>query len=117
LTLISSGFYFLLAVFLTIFIFKRERWIKIFTFIWLGLFLFSLLFLSVKFYQEKFIQQAVIIAEEAEVRYGPDEDETLAFSLHEGTVVEVLNQQGAYCQIKLKSGEGGWIRLECLEFF
>ncbi|MCX6358161.1 MAG: SH3 domain-containing protein, partial [Candidatus Aureabacteria bacterium] len=57
-------------------------------------------------------EQAVILAKEAKVRYGPSEKDVIAFVLHEGAVVEIEHTSGDWCQISLPDGKAGWIRKE-----
>ena len=55
---------------------------------------------------------AVIMAPRIEVKSSPSEgpDASDLFILHEGTVVEVLGEQGNWLQIRLANGNTGWVQ-------
>lgn len=57
-------------------------------------------------------EEAVIIAKEAKVRYGPSDKDVVAFVLHEGAVVEVENRKSNWYQVSLPDGKAGWLEKE-----
>lgn len=57
-------------------------------------------------------EQAVILAPEAKVRYGPSEKDVVAFVIHEGALVEIGDERGDWCQVSLPDGKAGWVRKE-----
>jgi tetratricopeptide (TPR) repeat protein len=57
-------------------------------------------------------EEAVILAREARVRYGPSENDVVAFLLHEGATVEARNEKGDWRQVGLPDGKAGWVRKE-----
>ena len=59
--------------------------------------------------------QAIVMAKEAEVRYGPVLGESTAFTLHEGSKVRVLRSAGDWVQILFAKGKVGWLPSEMLE--
>ena len=85
---------------------------------WLILFSVSLsIFLScfgLKMFSERY-SQAIIIAREVEVRYGPSPQETKAFLLHEGTKCAIREFSGDWVLIWLPNDQGGWVPHESLE--
>ncbi len=55
------------------------------------------------------VQEAVIMAPEAHAYSGPGTENTLIFTLHEGTKVIFERGQDGWLLVRLKSGIGGWI--------
>jgi hypothetical protein len=55
-------------------------------------------------------KEAVVVAREAAVRHGPLEESKTAFTAHDGTEVQVLDQLSGWWQVKDPSGRIGWIR-------
>lgn len=56
-------------------------------------------------------REGVVVAEQAEVRSGPSERETVLFALHDGAEVEILGHEGGWYKIKA-GGQKGWIGAE-----
>ncbi|HET8804770.1 MAG TPA: tetratricopeptide repeat protein [Aequorivita sp.] len=54
-------------------------------------------------------QPAVIFASEIEVKTEPSMGSNVAFTLHEGTKVQILAQDGNWYRIILEDGKDGWI--------
>ncbi|MBK5213207.1 MAG: tetratricopeptide repeat protein [Flavobacteriaceae bacterium] len=54
-------------------------------------------------------QPAVIFASEIEVKTEPSMGSNVAFTLHEGTKVQILAQDGNWYRITLVDGKDGWI--------
>lgn len=54
-------------------------------------------------------QPAVIFASEIEVKTEPSMGSNVAFTLHEGTKVQILAQDGNWFRIGLADGKDGWI--------
>ncbi len=54
-------------------------------------------------------QPAVIFASEIEVKTEPSMGSNIAFTLHEGTKVQILAQDGNWFRISLADGKDGWI--------
>ena len=54
-------------------------------------------------------EQAVVLAREAKIRYGPSEKDVVAFILHEGAVVELENEKGDWYQVSIPDGKAGWV--------
>ncbi|MBN2190419.1 MAG: tetratricopeptide repeat protein [Candidatus Aureabacteria bacterium] len=53
--------------------------------------------------------QAIVMAKESVIRYGPGEDETVKMRIHEGTELFVVEERGKWLYGKLIDGESGWI--------
>lgn len=54
-------------------------------------------------------QPAIIFASEIEVKTEPSMGSNVAFTLHEGTKVQILAQDGNWYRITLEDGKDGWI--------
>jgi tetratricopeptide (TPR) repeat protein len=54
-------------------------------------------------------EQAVVLAREAKIRYGPSDKDVVAFILHEGAVAELKNEKGDWYQVSLPDGKAGWV--------
>lgn len=52
---------------------------------------------------------AIVLAETSEVKSGPSLGSDNAFTLHEGTKVQILNSEENWFQIKLADGKDGWL--------
>ncbi len=59
--------------------------------------------------------KGIIIDNEAEIRSGPGDDNTLIFTVHEGTKVELLKQEAEYYEVLLPNGEKGWVKSKKME--
>lgn len=64
---------------------------------------------------EKNSGTAVVLAEEINLKSGPDESSTTLNKLHEGTKVALVDVIGAWHQVKLPNGEIGWLEKSGLE--
>lgn len=58
---------------------------------------------------------AIVIESSAVIRSSPDEKSTTLFMLHAGTKIEVLDELGAWQQIRIANGNSGWIPSAALE--
>ena len=52
---------------------------------------------------------AIIFAESTDVKTAPKMSSAVAFILHEGTRVQILNSDGDWLRISLADGKDGWI--------
>ncbi len=52
---------------------------------------------------------AIVMQDKADVRSGPAEDNTVLFTVHEGTIVEVHNHLEGWYQVSLPNALSGWI--------
>lgn len=57
----------------------------------------------------------VIFAGKIEVMSSPTEEGTKVFNLHEGTKVEILNQQEEWIEVMLEDGKVGWMKKDGVE--
>lgn len=72
------------------------------------LILFSVFLIS-KIHREDFTKEAVVLSDKVDVRSGPKEDYLLQFSIHEGTVVRVVEERQSWYGIHLSKDLTGWI--------
>jgi tetratricopeptide (TPR) repeat protein len=88
---------------------QRKRLLFTGSLVCIGVFLFSLT-LAFKTYDD-FINDrpAIIFAESAEVKSEPTLGSEVAFVLHEGTKIQILEQESQWFRIELADGKDGWI--------
>jgi SH3-like domain-containing protein len=66
--------------------------------------------LALKVYDEVITRHAIVTTGPAEVRNGPDMNESVGFSLPEGRSVEILSVQGDWTAIAIRAeGLKGWV--------
>jgi len=73
------------------------------------IFFFSTIVFIHKAYVENNVTEAVIMTEEARAYSGPGTENTLIFTIHEGTKVVIERSNDNWNLVRLKSGAGGWI--------
>jgi len=61
-------------------------------------------------YESEFQEKAVVVAEEAAVRFEPDDDATVHFNLYEGMVIQIMKSRGDWRQIRRGDGKMGWLK-------
>ena len=59
--------------------------------------------------------EAVVVALSAAVKASPDSAATDLFVLHEGTVVEITNRLGEWCEVMIADGKKGWTESRRIE--
>jgi hypothetical protein len=59
--------------------------------------------------------EAVVVQEKADARYGPLDDSKTAFTLKDGEEVVVTGAKGEWRQIMNTSGQSGWVRVETIQ--
>lgn len=59
--------------------------------------------------------EAVVVALSAAVKASPDGAATDLFVLHEGTVVEITNRLGDWCEVMIADGKKGWTESRRIE--
>jgi tetratricopeptide (TPR) repeat protein len=65
--------------------------------------------------QDQTAPHAIVMLERVDVRSGPAEDNTVLFTLHEGTRLLVRNRREGWCQISLPNALSGWIPAATVE--
>ncbi len=75
----------------------------------LGTLLILTVLWSAKEIQLRWLRDAVVLAEEAQVRYGPSDSDKVAFRLGEGLKVYVVDKRRDWSRVLLTNGESGWV--------
>jgi len=65
---------------------------------------------AVKKLQMRMAGDAVVLARQAEARYGPSETDQIAFRLGEGLSVYVVDRREGWSRVLLTNGESGWVQ-------
>jgi tetratricopeptide (TPR) repeat protein len=109
-------FYFAAFLFLSVslgaLIFKRHcsaGWFRRGCMIFLAL---SSLLLIAKHVERHVVREAVVLARECEVRYGPSRKDSVAFRLGDGLKVYVTDTRQDWSRVLLNNGESGWVPSE-----
>ncbi len=76
----------------------------------LGLLLAGLGLAALKHFDSDIMKDAIVIAKEAEVHYGPSVGDQVAFRLGEGLKVYVVDTRRDWSRIALVNHEGGWVK-------
>jgi tetratricopeptide (TPR) repeat protein len=58
---------------------------------------------------------AIVMADKVDVRSGPGEENTVLFTVHEGTRMEVRSRVEHWTQVSLPNGLSGWVPAESVE--
>lgn len=111
-TLFAFFLYFAIVIFLALSVlFKAQR--KLFYYL-AGAFFALLIMILPSFigeiYGTEFQEKAVIMLEETEVRFEPNDDATVHFKLHEGDVIQITRSQGDWHQVRRYDGKMGWLK-------
>lgn len=80
-----------------------------------GLTVLAVLLLTGKHFETRIIRDAVVMTNDAEVRYGPSSSDQLAFRIGEGLKVYVIDKRTGWSRILLTNGQGGWILSDHVE--
>jgi tetratricopeptide (TPR) repeat protein len=80
-----------------------------------GFWIFSGLTLGIKWYQEKCVDRAIVIAEQTNVLAGPSDGDTLLFQLHAGTMVSPERSEDTWTLIHLPDKKRGWVHRNDIE--
>jgi len=119
LTVMVILLYFFLFLLAFIFIFTDSKalkfYIKLSGFFLLLLFVLSIFFLSSRIYNMEYNPGAIIMTEQAEARSGPGDNYTEVFTVHEGSLVYLRQNQRDWSQITLPSGYTGWVKSGMIE--
>ncbi|MBN2330019.1 MAG: hypothetical protein JXR73_22960 [Candidatus Omnitrophica bacterium] len=96
---------------------RRGAWLSIPC--WIVSIAFILLCLSsaLRIYQYEYIKEAVVMASAVEIKTGPGDDFSTSFSLHEGTKVRWVQEQGDWVRILLPGNASftGWMPESAVE--
>jgi tetratricopeptide (TPR) repeat protein len=59
--------------------------------------------------------QAIVMQDRVDVRAGPAQDNTVLFTVHEGTRMEIRNRLEGWCQVSLPNALSGWVPTAAVE--
>ena len=110
-TILNVLFFFVLGIRL----FKKTEWsyyLSIFLVIFIGI---GGCALALKWYGFTTDNRAVVLADEIEVRAGPDPSDTVLFKIHEGAVVHRERSEADWVLLHLSKNKRGWARSKQLE--
>lgn len=65
--------------------------------------------------REDTARHAIVMQDRVDVRSGPAEDNTVLFTVHEGTRLDVRNRLDGWCQVSLPNAWSGWIPAASVE--
>lgn len=105
----------ILFLFLTIRIFFRAEWIFYVIIIFSICWIVSGISFSIMLKQTAFDDRVVILAKEVEVLAGPDQEDTLLFKVHEGTLAYQERNESGFSLIRLPDGKRGWLVSSAIE--
>ena len=88
---------------------SRKRLLFVGTFVLLGLTLFSFTAAYMTYTDAQNERLAIVFSDSMEVREAPKKTGTIAFELHAGTKLEIIDQDGDWVRIKLSNGKDGWV--------
>ena len=75
----------------------------------MGIFVLSLLFARKQFLLSNNTDEAIIMSPVVNVKSSPDIQATDIFVIHDGTKVKIIDNIGSWYEIKIPSGNKGWI--------
>lgn len=115
LTAVTAGFYLLFTAFLFLFVARRREW-HLWAFCLFGaLLVISGIWLGLRIYEERGVREAVVVASSVEVRNGPADEESVSFTLHEGSTVRILQDEEGWAEVVHQGKARGWVREGSLE--
>ncbi len=91
---------------------RRTGWLRVTMLIVL---LFCSFSVGAKVYRAEMMDRGVVLASETEARIGPGKDYSGAFTLHEGTMVELELFRPSWVRVRLPNGLTGWLQRKDLE--
>ncbi len=65
--------------------------------------------------REDTARHAIVMQDRVDVRSGPADDNTVLFTVHEGTRLDVRNRLDGWCQVSLPNAWSGWIPAASVE--
>tara|TARA_B100001765_G_scaffold167166_1_gene110347 strand:+ start:177 stop:935 length:759 start_codon:yes stop_codon:yes gene_type:complete len=100
------------ATFLLYYFTYREQTKRIWFIVSVSCLLFLIVSLSLAFVvkgEDSAKRAAIVFAEEVVVRTGPTMGSDATFTLHEGTKVRIIAEEGAWIRITIADGKDGWL--------
>ena len=65
--------------------------------------------------RQDYAKQAIVMQDRVDVLSGPASDNTVLFTVHEGTRLEVRNRLDGWCQVSLPNSLSGWVPAASVE--
>jgi tetratricopeptide (TPR) repeat protein len=96
-------------------LFFRSEWNYYLPLILVVLWLIVGLSFGLKWYQVETDDRAVILEKEVNILAGPDENDTVLFKLHEGSIVHHERSEDGWYLVSLPDKKRGWIEAEAVE--
>jgi len=79
--------------------------------VWIGLIAAGVgICFSAALYADRFEQEAIVVVQETVARQAPLDESQIAFTLHDGAELRVLDQKDQWLQVKADSRRIGWVR-------
>ena len=95
---------------------NRERAVPyLFITVLIAILILVLTLSKIKYDQRYQVKEAVLLSETAIGYSGPSPDFTRVFTIHEGLILEIEQEQDNWSLVKLPNGIGGWITSDSLE--
>jgi len=95
--------------------YRIDKLLKRLILVFLLLSMLTVLVAGSKIYESKSTVKAIVMSESVSVYSTPSIDSTTLFTLHEGTKVKILEENGEWRNIKLADGKVGWMKMSDLE--
>ncbi|KAA3599280.1 MAG: tetratricopeptide repeat protein [Calditrichaeota bacterium] len=105
---IFVGLTWVFAIFLVLFIFKRNKLFLYISLAFLGFVVLEGIFFNYK-YSLDTIPYGVVVGYEANAYSSPNKDSQVVFSIHEGTKAQILRKTGEFLEVRLIDGKTGWV--------
>jgi tetratricopeptide (TPR) repeat protein len=64
---------------------------------------------------EAMAREAIVMLDRVDVRSGPGEDNTVLFTVHEGTILQLRNRLDGWYQVSLPNALSGWVATASVE--
>jgi len=106
---------FFLFLFLSVRIFFKAEWTFYLVNIFLIFWIVSGISFAIMLKETTFDNRAVILEKEVNVMAGPDQDDTLLFKVHEGTMAYHERNESGFSLIRLPDGKRGWLVSSAIE--
>ena len=103
-------FYWMLVLSLVLALFFRKKGLVLSTIVMAVLFFTMAGYAGIKYYTGNLHPEGVVLAGTAQIRYSFEGGEGIAFTLGEGSIVEILNNRNGRYQIKDAGNNIGWIK-------
>lgn len=117
LAILGAAFYVIVIVLSSIFIVNPvfARKFKALFLVTLVILLITLAAFAMRYHNEEWLKEGIVIQKEAESKYEPIDKSTTYYTLHEGDRAIVLQTRNGWRQIKRLDGKIAWVKKEAIE--